>query len=244
MTSERAAPSIGRRIARMLWAAAGWILTAVGVVAIVVLAGDPSLGGTTRTVVLVSAIFAVLAPAVVGVAYRLLRARNRRREAQPGAAPLSERAVRGQDLLGAAALRLQTDHRQGVGRAVLGDRVRISQSTVRDIPSSELLEFLWVTRPSQPDGFPRSPEFEGLPQNVQDMIVLLDLRRRVELRGAEVARKATSGFYHHDQERTAAAVRRSGNPRLRAEYFALAPRTEGLLAALDDPLTWDGVSRA
>lgn len=218
----------------------GWMLTAIGVVAILVLAGDPSIGEATRAVIAVAAVLAVVAPTVTGVAYRLVRARNRRIESQAGTPPLSERAVHAQSLLGTAALRLEADRAVDTGSTVLGDRVRISESTVRHVAPSELLEFLWVTRPSQPEDFPRSTEFAALPETVQDLIVLLDLRRQVELRGAPAARAATTGFYHHDPDRTATAVRRSGNPRLRAEFFSRVPRTDSLLAALDDPATWRG----
>jgi len=244
MASEPPSPPRARRLGTMLWSAAGWMLTAIGVVAILVLAGDASVGGATRTVIAVAAVLAVATPAAVGVAYRLVRARNRRMESRAGSSPLSDRAVRAQSLLGSAALRLGADRTVDVGPTVLSDHVRISESTVRGVDPTEILGFLWVTRPSQPEDFPRSPEFAGLPEAIQDVIVLLDLRREVELRGAAAARAATSGFYHHDAERTAAAVRRSGNPRLRAEFFARTPRTETLLAALDDPTTWDGALHA
>lgn len=209
------------------------------------LATDVSAGGAVRAAVAVFAILCVFVPAAVGVASLRLRARNRRQEADAGAAPLSDRAVRAQELLGRAAVRLAPDgHADVHARAGLGDEFRIAESTVRGLPPDELLGFLWLARPSQPDGFPASAEFAGLPERVQDMIVLLDLRRETQLRGADAALRATSGVYHHDRARTLAAVRRTGNASLLAQVETPHPRADELLAALDDPATWERLLRA
>ncbi|MDY0828106.1 hypothetical protein SK224_03085 [Microbacterium sp. BG28] len=230
---------------RALRSVLGAVATLCGIVAIMFLATDASAGGAVRAAVVAFAILCVFVPSTVGAASLWLRARNRRQESDAGAAPLSDRAVRAQQLLGRAAVRLAPDGRaETPARGVLGDVFRIAESTVRDLPPDELLGFLWVARPSQPDGFPASAEFAGLPERVQDMIVLLDLRREVQLRGADAALRATSGIYHHDRARTLAAARRTGSATLLAQIETLQPGTHELLAALDDPATWELLLRA
>jgi hypothetical protein len=222
----------------------GTAATLVGVVAIMFLTTDASVGGAMRTAVIAFAILCVFVPAAVGIASLWMRARNRRRESDAGAAPLSARAVRAQQLLGRAAARLAPDgHAATAARGVLSDEFRIAESTVRGLPPDELLGFLWVARPSQPDGFPTSVEFAGLPERVQDMIVLLDLRREVQLRGADAALRAGSGVYHHVRARTLAAARRTGNATLLAEIETPQPRTDELLAAVDARATWQRLLR-
>ncbi|WDG17811.1 hypothetical protein [Microbacterium sp. Clip185] len=234
------APPRGRPVRRALRSALGAAATLLGIVAILFLATDASAGGAVRAVIIAFAIGCVFVPAAIAVASVWLRARNRHQEADAGAAPLSDRAVRAQQLLGRAAVRLAPDGRADVhARAALGDELRIAESTVRGLVPDELLGFLWLARPSQPDGFPSSPEFAGLPEHVQDMIVLLDLRREVQLRGAEAALRATSGVYHHDRSRTLAAARRTGNAALLAQIETPSPRTDELLAALDDAASWE-----
>lgn len=237
-------PRPARRLRRWLLAALTGAFTLAGVAALLVLATDATVGGPVRVLIGAGAVVATFGPAAVGAAYRWVRARNRRRESQPSAGPISDRAVRAQALLGTTSRRLHASRQpEDHARAVWSDQFRIAESTVRHLSPEELLEFLWVARPSQPDGFGASPEFAGLPQPVQDVIVLLDLRREVELRGAQIALSAASGFYHHDRARTRAAVQRSGNAALIAELQARQPRAHALIAALDDPRTWDALLR-
>lgn len=235
------APPRGRPVRRALGSVLGAAATLLGIVAIVFLATDTSAGGAVRVVITAFAIGCVFVPAAIAVASLWLRGRNRRQESDAGAAPLSDRAVRVQQLLGRAAVRLAPDVH---ARAALGDEFRIAESTVRGLPPDEMLGFLWVARPSQPDGFPSSAEFAGLPEHVQDMIVLLDLRREVQLRGADAALRATSGVYHHDRARTLAAARRTGNASLLAQVETSHPRTDELLGALDDLATWKRLLQA
>lgn len=230
---------------RALGRAFGAAATILGIGAILVLVADDSLGGAARVALIVFVVLCVAAPAAVGVASVWLRARNRRQESDAGAAPLSDRAVHAQQLLSRAAVRLAPDGRaETQARAVLGDEVRIAESTVRGVPPDELVGFLWVARPAQPDGFPASAEFAGLPEPVQDMIVLLDLRREVQLRGADAALGATSGVYHHDRDRTLSAVRRTGNATLLEEIETPHPTTDALLGALNHPATWERLLHA
>lgn len=238
------APPRGRPVRRALRSVLGAAATLLGIVAILFLATDTSAGGAVRVVITAFAIGCVFVPAAIAVGSVWLRGHNRRRESDAGAAPLSDRAVRVQQLLGRAAVRLAPDERADVhARAALGDEFRIAESTVRGLPPDEMLGFLWVARPSQPDGFPSSAEFAGLPERVQDMIVLLDLRREAQLRGAEAALRTTSGVYHHDRARTLAAARRTDNAALLAQIETPHPRTDDLLAALDDSATWERLLR-
>ncbi|UIN30969.1 hypothetical protein [Microbacterium binotii] len=235
----------GRPVRRASRSVLGAAATVLGIVAIAFLSADESVGGAVRVVVIAFAIGCVFVPAAIAVASVWMRSRNRRQEPDAGAARLSDRAVRVQQLLGRAAVRMAPDGRADVhARAALGDELRIAESTVRRLPPDELLGFLWMARPSQPDRFQSSAEFAGLPERVQDMIVLLDLRREVQLRGADAALRATSGVYHHDRPRTLAAVRRTGNASLLAQVETPHPRTDELLTAVDDPATWERLLRA
>ncbi|GAB3149410.1 hypothetical protein GCM10027058_11680 [Microbacterium neimengense] len=237
-------PPRERPVRRALRSVLGAAATLLGIVAIVFLATDTSAGGAVRAVVIAFVLLCIFVPAAIAVGSVWIRARNRRQESDAGTAPLSDRAVRAQQLLGRAAIRSAPDGRAEVHtRAVLGDKVRIAESTVRGFPRDELLGFLWVARPSQPDGFPSSAEFAGLPEHMQDTIVLLDLRREAQLRGADAALRATSGVYHHDRARTLAAARRTGNAALLAQIETPQPRTQELLAALDDSATWERLLR-
>ena len=238
------APPRWRPVRRALRTVLGAAATLLGIAAIVFLAADESAGGAVRAVVTAFALLCTFVPAAIAVASVWLRGRNRRQESDAGTAPLSDRAVRAQQLLGRAAVRLAPAGRaEAHARAALGDELRIAESTVRGLVPDEMLGFLWLARPSQPDGFPSSPEFAGLPEHMQDMIVLLDLRREVQLRGAEAALRATSGVYHHDRSRTLAAARRTGNAALLAQIETPRPRTDDLLAALDDSATWERLLR-
>ena len=56
--------------------------------------------------------------------------------------------------------------------------------------------------------------------------------------------RATSGVYHHDRVSVLAAATRTDNALLLAQIEAPRPRTDELLAALDDPATWERLLRA
>lgn len=235
-----ARPPRPRRLRSWILAILAGSFTLAGVVALILLFTDSAVGGAVRVLIGVGAILATFGPAAVAAAYRWVRARNRRLESRPSTGPISDRAVRAQALLGAASQRLHVSRRpEDHARAVWSDQFRIAESTVRGLSPGDLLEFLWVARPSQPDDFATTPEFGGLPRPVQDAIVLLDLRREVQLRGAEIALGAASGFYHHDRHRTLAAAQRAGNAELIAELQAPRPRSDALIAALDEHRTWD-----
>ncbi|QOC26747.1 hypothetical protein IC744_10655 [Microbacterium hominis] len=239
MRSDSRAP-FSQRLLRGFLSAIGYVLTLLGVIALVVAAAAPSFGGALRAGIVAATILAAFGPVAVAVAYLLVRARNRRLESHIGASPLSERALTTQTVLGSLSRIWPAGaHGADLESAVLGDEFRIAESTVRALAPDVLLAFLWVARPAQPSDFATSPEFAGLPVPVQDAIILLDLRRDVELRGVDVALTAGSGFYHHDRAKTMAAVRRTANAALARELESPQPRAEALLAALDEPSTWE-----
>ena len=128
--------------------------------------------------------------------------------------------------------------------------MRLTATTLDELTDPwDAIGFIWFVRPSQLDDFPRSPQFRGLPDWAQDAVVLLDLRRELQLRGAASALSDAPGFYRHTPDRVRQAVARTGSPGL-AEAWRTAEEsigngapevTRGLLGWLDDPETWRGL---
>ena len=233
----------------------GWLLTAGCVVAIILLvSGDHRFSGVAKVTVAIVAGIALLVPAAVGAAYMLVRRRNRSAEAQAGQPPVSPRARALQTSLASMLDRVNdsTDDALGLRRVVLADRLELTATTLGEIDDPwDALSFIWFVRPSQPADFPRSPQLEGLPPWAQDAVVLLDLRRELQLRGLAPALTDVPGFYHHAYGRIfdAAARTRSAklvdalraaqratiDPARRADHDVHARQ---LLDLLDDRETW------
>jgi hypothetical protein len=235
--------------------AAGWVLTAGGVVAIiVVVSGDHRFSRAAEMIVAVAAGLALLVPVVVGAAYMAVRRRNRATEATAGQRPVSPRARALQTSLASMLDRVNesTDDALGLRRVVLADRLELTATTLGEIDDPwEVLPFIWFVRPSQPAHFPRSQQFEGLPVWAQDAVVLLDLRRDIQLRGIAPALADDPGFYHHASVRIVEAATRTRSAELvdalraaqkAASDPARAHEREGqgrrLLELLDDRRVW------
>lgn len=242
--------TLGRRLRRVALDVVGWVLTVVGVVAIIVVVGRGDADGSTTlaTLVAVAIALAALVPVAVGVAYVLVRRRNRGLE-DSDARAVSARANAAQALLASAVDRMDdsTADALGLRRMVLTDRVRLTPHALADLDDRwEALAFIWYVRPSQPDDFPTSPQLAALPSWAQDAVVLLDLRREVALHGASAALARPSGFYHHPFDRVREAADRTGSHELVGALLEAA--TEGtaeqcsrLAELLDDEDVWVGL---
>jgi len=235
--------------------AGGWLLTLVGVVAIIVLvSGDHRFSGAAKVAVAIVAGIALLVPSAVGAAYMLVRRRNRAAEATAGRRPVPPKARALQTSLASMLDRVNesTDDALGLRRVVLADRLELTATALDELDDPwEALSFIWFVRPSQPADFPQSPRFEGLPLWAQDAVVLLDLRRELQLRGLDTALGSAPGFYHHTYGRIAEAAARTRSAELfdavragqRAASDPARPDERGALAQqlldlLDDPGTW------
>lgn len=243
-----ARPPLGRRVRTAVLGVLGWVLTALGVIAIVVLIGgdagwQPRAG---RVLVAVAVGLGALLPVALGVAYVVVRQGNRATEATGGQRTVSSRARTAEVTLASILDRVDTPSTE-LRRLVLTDRVRLTATTLGELTNPwDAIGFIWFVRPSQPDDFPRSPEFRGLPSWTQDAVVLLDLRRELQLRGAVSALSDTPGFYRHTPDRVSQAVARTGSRGL-SEAWRSAEESIGngapdvtrrLLGWLDDPETW------
>ncbi|KAA1399411.1 hypothetical protein [Aeromicrobium ginsengisoli] len=234
------------RLRRAACGAAGWLLTAAGVIAIVVVVnGDYRFSRAAGILVAVCAGLAVLVPSVVGAAYLAVRQRNRATGAMP-----SPQARTVQTSLASMLDRVNdsTDDALGLRRVVLADRLELTATNLREIDDPwEVLSFIWFVRPSQPADFPRSQQFDGLPVWAQDAVVLLDLRRSVQLRGIAGALADKTGFYSHDARRITQAVTRTGSAELRDAWLTAQradQHDEHLLELLDDRRVWANVVAA
>lgn len=251
---DPAGRSAGGGLKRAAVGALGWALTAIGVLAILVLVGggpgglSPSVGTIVAAAVGVS----VLVPAALGIAYLVVRSRNRAAEATGGRTLVTPRARATQTGLAALLDRVDADDALGLRRVVLTDRVQLTATGLADIDDRwDALSFIWMVRPSQVADFPQSPQFQGLPAWAQDAVVLLDLRRDLQLRGAAASLTAETGFYHHPYERTLQTAARTGNSELTAALLAAreaavdhresGAHTQRMLASLDDVRTWERV---
>lgn len=228
------------------------MLTALAVVAIVVvIGGDRGWPSTTgRVLVPVAVGLGALLPVALGVAYVVVRRRNRATEAAGGQRTVSSRARTAETTL--AALLDRVDHEasgdlSGLQRLVLTDRVRLTATTIRELGDPwDAIAFIWFVRPSQPDDFPQSPQFRGLPGWTQDAVVLLDLRRELQLRGVASAVSGAPGLYRHPPARVSEAVARTRSPGLAAAWrtaleSADRDATRRLLERLEDPEPWRGL---
>ncbi|MFB9312230.1 hypothetical protein [Nocardioides plantarum] len=232
--------------------AGGWLLTAAGVIAIVVVTtGDHRFSQVGGVVVAVAAGLSVLAPFAVGAAYLAIRRRNRTKESAADGVPVSPRARALQTSLASMLDRVdETDDVLGLHRVVRGDRLELTATALREIDDPwEALSFIWFVRPSQPADFPQSARFHGLPGWAQDAVVLLDLRRELQLRGAASALADGPGFYRHGFTRIGEAASRTGSRELvdtllDARHASAKgddpgdPVRQRLLALLDDPASW------
>lgn len=217
---------------------------------VVVIGGDAGWPSETgRALVAVAVGLGALLPVALGAAYVLVRRRNHASEATGGQRTVSSRARRAETTL--AALLDRVDHdASGLQRLVLTDRVRLTATTLGELTDPwDAIGFIWFVRPSQSDDFPRSPQFRGLPDWAQDAVVLLDLRRELQLRGAASALSDAPGFYRHTPDRVRHAVARTGSPGL-AEAWRTAEEsiehgdpevTHRLLGWLEDAETWHGL---
>lgn len=233
--------------------AGGWLLTAGCVAAIVLLVGgDHSFSGAATVTVAVVAGIALLVPAVVASAYMLVRRRNRAAEITGGLTSPKARALQTSLASMLDRVNTSTDDAFGLSRVVLADRLELTATNVAELDDRwDALSFIWFARPSQPADYLQSPQFDGLPLWAQDAVVLLDLRRELQLRGLTPALSDTPGFYSHTHARIAQAARRTGstdlmdalNDRHRAafdpgrsqEREAVAGR---MLELLDEPHLW------
>ncbi|MGD8195140.1 hypothetical protein ACEXQB_011690 [Herbiconiux sp. P18] len=211
---------------------------------------DASQAGGVLVAVVVGV--SALAPVAVGVSYLAIRRRNRTREASADGVPVSPRARALQTSVASLLDRVteSTDDVLGLGRVVLGDRLELTATALREIDDRwEALSFMWFVRPSQPADFPRSARFRGLPEWAQDAVVLLDLRRELQLRGVASALADEPGFYRHGFGRVVEAVSRTGSSPLvdavldarRASVDGADPNDRSrrsLLALLDDRASW------
>lgn len=233
--------------------ACGWLLTVIGVIAIIVLmTGDDRFSQTGGVVVAVAVGVSALAPVAVGISYLAIRRRNRFREAAADGVPVSPRARALQTSIASVLDRVNesTDDVLGLGRVVLGDRLELTATALREIDDRwEALSFMWFVRPSQSADFPQSAEFRSLPRWAQDAVVLLDLRRELQLRGAASALADGPGFYRHGFGRIAEAASHTGSSELvDALLDARHTSADGgepgesdrqrLLALLDDARSW------
>jgi hypothetical protein len=230
-------------LGRVAGNAGGWLLTVVGVVVIIVVTtGDQRFSRSAGVVVAVVVGLSALAPVAVGIAYMAVRRRNRAKEAAADGAPVSPRARAMQTSIAFVLDRVNesTDDALGLSRVVLGDRLELTATTLRDIDDRwEALSFMWFVRPSQPADFPHSAQFRNLPEWAQDAVVLLDLRRELQLRGIESALSDETGFYRHGFARIGEAALRTGSTVLVDALLDAEPQL--LLELLDDVRVWSGL---
>ena len=233
--------------------AGGWLLTAVGVVVILVATtGDHRFSRSAGILVALAVGLSALAPVLVGVACMIVRRRHRAiEEAASDGTSVSPRARAVQTSLASVLDRVaeSTDGVLGMSRVVLGDRLELTATTLRDIDDRwDALRFIWFVRPSQPADYPRSQRLRNLPGWAQDAVVLLDLRRELQLRGVGSALSDEPGFYRHGFARACEAATRTGSAEL--VDVLLEARRGGsddalhrhrLLEVLDHVDVWDGL---
>ncbi|MFB2583340.1 hypothetical protein [Herbiconiux liukaitaii] len=213
--------------------------------------GDQPFSQTAGVVVAVAVGLSALAPVAVGLAYLAIRRRNRLREEAADGVPVSPRARALQRSLASVIDRVDaTDDVLGLDRVVAGDRLELTATALREIDDRwEALSFMWFVRPSQPADFPRSDRFRSLPGWAQDAVVLLDLRRELQLRGTASALADGPGFYRHGFGRIGEAASRTGSSELvdtllDARHASVDGRDPGepvrqrLLALLEDRASW------
>lgn len=225
----------------------GWLLTIVGVVVIIVATtADYRFSGSAAVVIAVAAAVSTLVPVLVGAAYMIIRRRNRSAEAAEGVT-VSPRARAVQTSLASVLDRVNdsTDDGLGLRRVVLADRLELTATALREIDDRwDALSFIWFVRPSQADDFARSPLMRTLPAWAQDAVVLLDLRRELQLRGTESALSDEPGFYRHGFARVCEAATHTGSSELVDAVLAArrdAGRRQRLLEVLDDVGVWAGL---
>ena len=227
----------------------GWLLTIVGVVVIIVATtADYRFSGSAGVVIAVAAAVSTLVPVLAGAAYMTIRRRNRSAEAAEGVM-VSPRARAVQTSLASVLDRVNdsTDDALGLRRVVLGDRLELTATALLEVGDRwDALSFIWFVRPSQAGDFPWSQHMHNLPVWAQDAVVLLDLRRELQLRGTESALSDEPGFYRHGFARVCAAARRAGSGEL-VDVLLAARRDVGqrqrLLELLDDVRVWGGLAQ-
>lgn len=237
---------------RFALGAGGWILTVTGIIAIIaVMTGDDRFSTTAGVVVAVAVGVSALAPVVVGLSYLVVRRRNLLRASTADGMTVTPRARALQTSIASVLDRVNesTDDVLGLDRVVLGDRLALTATALREIDDRwGALSFMWFVRPSQPADFPQSAQFRGLPGWAQDAVVLLDLRRELQLRGVASALADGPGFYRHGFARIVEAASRTGSSTLIdalrnarqgcAEGVDGEPARQRLLALLDDSASW------
>lgn len=239
---------------RAALSAGGWALTLGGVALIIVLVGgDHRFSGAGRVLVAVAVGLGALVPVALGVSYMLVRRRNRGIEATGGRPAVSPGARALQTSLASVLDRVNesNDDALGLRRVVLTDRVELTAANIDEIDDPwEVLSFIWFVRPSQPANFGQSEQFGGLPAWVRDVVVLLDLRRDVQLRGTAVALSGAPGFYHHTSDRITEAAAHTRSVDLFDVLRAVQHGADGqdrealgqrLLDLLDDQQVWVGL---
>ncbi|KAA1373707.1 hypothetical protein [Aeromicrobium fastidiosum] len=234
----------------------GWLLTAVGVVVILlVTTGDHRFSRGAGAVVAVAVGLSALAPVLAGIAYLAVRRRNRATEAAVDGTSVSPRARAVQTSLASVLDRVaeSTDGALGMSRVVLGDRLELTATTLRDIDDPwEALRVMWFVRPSQVADYPQSQHLRNLPAWAQDTVVLLDLRRELQLRGVGSALSDEPGFYRHGFARVCEAATHTGSAELvdvllgarreaSADVRTAHRERQRLLELLDDVAVWTGL---
>lgn len=257
-------PTPGQRAGRWALSALGWVATAVCVLAILFLLGEQSSGSlpsALRVGLGLALGGGVVVTVVLAVVYVVTRARNRRSDTAGGALPDSPRARAVQRAAGSLLDRLDSSAAgdNAVRRILLTDRVQLTAAALEELDTREhdrpehdgrwdALSFIWTVRPAQVADFSGSPQFHNLPLWAQDAVVLLDLRRDLQLRGADAALTGRSGFYAHPFEHYLTASSRTGNTELasaltRAQQTITASRrpsdeVQRLVDLLDDDSVW------
>ncbi|MFG6475917.1 hypothetical protein ACFXP7_05965 [Microbacterium sp. P06] len=246
-----------RILRRAALSALGWLFTAIGVLAVMFIMGGGVPGWMSSaigTIVALAIGVSALVPVVLGVAYLVVRARVRSAEASEHEPPVVSRASAAQSAIAAMldSVHASGDDVLGMERRVAADRVRLTATTLAEIDDrADALSFIWFVRPSQPADFAASPQFRGLPDWARNAVVLLDLRRSLQLVGGVETFIAESGFYHHPFDRILVAAGSTGDDelgfalraaRLAAEQGGSGPEretaVERVVELLDDVQTW------
>ncbi|MDR1015552.1 MAG: hypothetical protein LBL86_11350, partial [Coriobacteriales bacterium] len=240
---------LGTRLKSLITSILGWLLAFIGVSVLILSVGEDSgWGGST----VLRAVSLIPGAVLVAVAYVVVRSYNKRHEdvSQPSLVLSTTRLAQSWLARELEKIDAQHDHRFDPGNVVLSDRMRITAAAVAEYDGLEKIEFLWFARPAQPDDFLASAQFAGLPASVQDIIVLLDLRRELLLRGLDAFMSTSSGFYCHDMERITQAAQRTGNTDLSELLGSVRTVTSGqsvndmtttVLDELDKQETWEGL---
>ncbi|WP_405374733.1 MULTISPECIES: hypothetical protein [unclassified Microbacterium] len=210
-----------------------WLATGVAVLAIVVVLAEPAgaLSDAARLALGLCLGVGTLVLVVTPVVYVIARARNRRSTTAGGPLPDAPRSRAVQRAAGSLLARggAFAPPDDTVRRIVLTDRVQLTAAALADIDDRrDALSFIWAVRPSQPSGFGDSAQFRTLPPWAQDAVILLDLRRDIQVRGADAAFRSAPGFYAQPFDRIVDAARRTANTELegaleRARQAVVAP---------------------